>query len=336
MKYAVVIEKANGNYSAYVPDLPGCVATGKTPAQVRREIRKAVRFHIEGLREDGLPVPNPVSRAEYVEAYTRDAQCRSDSACDRRERRDQTAFPGMIGCRRRDIARGCARRVERVAGTFGRFAEVRQADRRYHLELSPQQRLDNLLGRVARSRDSRDEPAQGLARVHRIVERPPGPVAASTPAAGDTEPERVEAEHGAVRQRVKPPRQAGGQRVPCRRLASLSHAVVSGATRNRATAMTYHGIQIDREVIADFCRRHRIRRLSLFGSILRDDFRPDSDIDVLVEFEAGARTGLAFFGMQDELSGMLGRTVDLNTPQFLSKYFRDEVLHEARVLYAAA
>lgn len=88
--------------------------------------------------------------------------------------------------------------------------------------------------------------------------------------------------------------------------------------------------------IASFCRRHRIRRLSVFGSILREDFGPGSDIDVLVEFEPGARTGLGFFTMQAELSEMLGRTVDLNTPGFLSRYFRDEVLREAEVVYDAA
>jgi predicted RNase H-like HicB family nuclease len=68
MRYAVVIEKAGGNYSAYVPDLPGCVATGKTVKDTEREIREAVRFHIEGLREDGLPVPEPTSIADYIEA----------------------------------------------------------------------------------------------------------------------------------------------------------------------------------------------------------------------------------------------------------------------------
>jgi predicted RNase H-like HicB family nuclease/predicted RNA binding protein YcfA (HicA-like mRNA interferase family) len=68
MRYAVVIEKAEGNYSAYVPDLPGCVAAGSSVADVEREIRDAIRFHIEGLREDGLPVPAPTSMAEYVEA----------------------------------------------------------------------------------------------------------------------------------------------------------------------------------------------------------------------------------------------------------------------------
>lgn len=68
MRYAVVIEKADGNYSAYVPDLPGCVATAASVADVEREIRDSIRFHIEGLKEDGLPVPAPTSIAEYVEA----------------------------------------------------------------------------------------------------------------------------------------------------------------------------------------------------------------------------------------------------------------------------
>ena len=68
MRYAVMIEKAQNNYSAYVPDLPGCVATGATVAAVEKEIRDAIRFHIEGLRQDGLPVPSPTSIANYVEA----------------------------------------------------------------------------------------------------------------------------------------------------------------------------------------------------------------------------------------------------------------------------
>ena len=67
MRYAVVIEKADGNYSA-VPDLPGCVATGRTVAEAEAEIREAIRFHIEGLKADGAPVPPPTSIAEYIEA----------------------------------------------------------------------------------------------------------------------------------------------------------------------------------------------------------------------------------------------------------------------------
>lgn len=67
MRYAVVIEKGERNYSAYVPDLPGCVSVGETPEDVKAEIREAIEFHLEGMREDGLPVPAPSSRAEYVE-----------------------------------------------------------------------------------------------------------------------------------------------------------------------------------------------------------------------------------------------------------------------------
>jgi uncharacterized protein len=96
-------------------------------------------------------------------------------------------------------------------------------------------------------------------------------------------------------------------------------------------------IQIDVPVerIAAFCEQHHIRRLALFGSVLRDDYGPDSDVDVLVEFKPGTRVGLAFFGMQEELSQLLGRQVDLNTPGFLSRYFRDQVLAEAEDLYVA-
>jgi predicted RNase H-like HicB family nuclease len=68
MRYGIVIEKAEGNYSAYVPDLPGCIATGQTVEEVEREIREAIRFHIEGLREDGVPVPPPTTICDYVEA----------------------------------------------------------------------------------------------------------------------------------------------------------------------------------------------------------------------------------------------------------------------------
>ena len=99
--------------------------------------------------------------------------------------------------------------------------------------------------------------------------------------------------------------------------------------------MTLNGIEIPREQIASFCRERGIRRLSFFGSILRTDFGPASDIDVLVEFQPGIRVGLSFARMQNELSRIFGRKVDLNTPGFLSDYFRDEVLAEAEVLYAA-
>lgn len=95
-------------------------------------------------------------------------------------------------------------------------------------------------------------------------------------------------------------------------------------------------IEVPDDRIIDFCRRHHIRRLALFGSVLRDDFTPDSDVDVLVEFEEGKTPGFAFFGMQEELSTILGRRVDLRTPEELSKYFRDEVLAEAEELYVEA
>ena len=88
--------------------------------------------------------------------------------------------------------------------------------------------------------------------------------------------------------------------------------------------------------VAEFCCRHHIRKLSLFGSVLRDDFASSSDVDVLVEFEEGKTPGLAFFTMERELSELLGRPVDLNTPNCLSRYFRDEVLAEAEPLYDAA
>ena len=93
-------------------------------------------------------------------------------------------------------------------------------------------------------------------------------------------------------------------------------------------------IEVPRDQIIDFCQRHHIRKLSLFGSVLRDDFGSDSDIDVLVEFEPGHVPGFAFFGMEEELSKILGRKVDLNTPNFLSRYFRKRVMEQAEVQYA--
>jgi predicted nucleotidyltransferase len=94
-------------------------------------------------------------------------------------------------------------------------------------------------------------------------------------------------------------------------------------------------LALPQDEIAAFCRRHHITRLALFGSILHDDFGPESDVDVLVEFETGHVPGLAFFAMQDELSAILGRQVDLHTPQFLSPYFREQVRAEAQVQYVA-
>lgn len=95
-------------------------------------------------------------------------------------------------------------------------------------------------------------------------------------------------------------------------------------------------IDIPTDKVADFCRHHHIRKLMLFGSVLRDDFGPDSDVDVLVEFEEGRTPGLAFFTMQAELSELLDRDVDLNTPNCLSPYFVEKVLAEAEPIYVAA
>lgn len=92
-------------------------------------------------------------------------------------------------------------------------------------------------------------------------------------------------------------------------------------------------IHIDHQKIEEFCRPHHIRKLAFFGSVLRSDFGPESDVDILVEFEPGHVPGLAFFSLEEELSKMLGRKVELNTPGFLSPYFRDRVLSEAEVQY---
>ena len=95
-------------------------------------------------------------------------------------------------------------------------------------------------------------------------------------------------------------------------------------------------LNIPGEKIAKFCEKNQIRKLSIFGSALRKDFRLESDVDVLVEFDADARVGLIrLAGIEMELSDILGRKVDLNTPGFLSKYFRDQVLSEAVVQYDA-
>lgn len=107
--------------------------------------------------------------------------------------------------------------------------------------------------------------------------------------------------------------------------------------------MLINGVNFPEDLIADFCRRHGVARLSLFGSILREPspeggygFRPTSDVDMLVEFLPGeSKSLLDLGGMLMELREMLGREVDLRTPRDLSRYFRDQVLREARPLYAA-
>lgn len=92
-------------------------------------------------------------------------------------------------------------------------------------------------------------------------------------------------------------------------------------------------IALPTEEIVAICRKYHIARLSLFGSVLRNDFSPDSDVDVLVEFEPGKMPGLRFFTIQDELTQVLGRPVDLNTLESLSVYFRNKVEAEAVPLY---
>jgi predicted nucleotidyltransferase len=94
--------------------------------------------------------------------------------------------------------------------------------------------------------------------------------------------------------------------------------------------------EFSRDQIEPFCKKHHIKRLSLFGSELHGDNAPGSDIDILVEFEEGHIPGFAFAGIQRELSELLGRHVDLHTPESLSRYFRTDVVKEARPLYVAS
>lgn len=97
--------------------------------------------------------------------------------------------------------------------------------------------------------------------------------------------------------------------------------------RNRLT--------LPKELLVKFCRKNHISRLALYGSVLRDDFKPESDIDMLIEFEPGTKVGfIKMARMENELSSILGRKVDLRTPQELSRYFRQDVLENARVEYA--
>ena len=94
-------------------------------------------------------------------------------------------------------------------------------------------------------------------------------------------------------------------------------------------------IPIDKGAVADFCRKWHVSELALFGSVLRDDFGPDSDVDVLVRFDGDRTPGLGFITMQDELSAMFGRQVDLLTRKFISPFIRERVLAEAEVQFAA-
>ena len=95
-------------------------------------------------------------------------------------------------------------------------------------------------------------------------------------------------------------------------------------------------VSIDRDAVSAFCQRHHITRLALFGSVLRDDFDPDSDVDVLVEFQSGHVPGFNFVSIEREFSGLLhGRRVDMVTPKFLNSRIRDQILSSAEPLYVA-
>ena len=133
-------------------------------------------------------------------------------------------------------------------------------------------------------------------------------------------------------------------------VAFWAQDLVSAVTRSRRFAAAHRlrallegrhmpmraRISVDEEALAALCERHHIRRLALFGSVLREDFRPDSDVDVLVEFEPGQVPGFAFIAVQDELAELLGRRVDLHTAASLSRHIRNGVARDAEVHYVAA
>ena len=115
-------------------------------------------------------------------------------------------------------------------------------------------------------------------------------------------------------------------------VAEIQRRLTEPGRRVRAAQI----LNVDRAKVADLCRRHHIARLSLYGSVLRDDFRPDSDVDVLVEFEDGQTPGFGIIGIQDELSALFGgRRVDLVTLPGLNRWLRDPILASAHVMYAA-
>lgn len=113
------------------------------------------------------------------------------------------------------------------------------------------------------------------------------------------------------------------------------HATGAAAQSKPSVGESRLAIATPREEIEAFCQRWGVLRLSIFGSALRADFSPQSDIDILVEFAPDQKVGLSFFSMERELSEILGRKVDLNTPNFLSPHFRNEVLSQAQIQYDA-
>ena len=123
--------------------------------------------------------------------------------------------------------------------------------------------------------------------------------------------------------------------VPASLAASHSSAAPPGQAK-MGSMTSYHGIEIRLDALADLCRRYGVRELAIFGSAVREDFGEHSDVDLLVEFEPGVRIDLIeFLGLQEELSGLFGRKVDLVPRKGLKPRIRDEVVREARVLYAA-
>ncbi len=109
--------------------------------------------------------------------------------------------------------------------------------------------------------------------------------------------------------------------------------LMAGASQRLASSHAGRNIDVPQKQLEAFCRKHHISKLAFYGSVMREDFSPDSDVDVLVDFETGHVPGLAFFTIQDELSKLLGRKVDLHTPGDLSSRFRDTVVREAEVRY---
>jgi predicted nucleotidyltransferase len=120
----------------------------------------------------------------------------------------------------------------------------------------------------------------------------------------------------------------------------LCSSLLAAIRRYKGVAVTmilHVHIQLNPEFVAEFCKRHHVRRLSLFGSVLTDRFRPESDVDVLIEFEPEQTPGLfALARMQFEIEAVIGRPVDLRTSKFLSRFLRDEVLRLAEVQYPVA
>jgi predicted nucleotidyltransferase/DNA-binding transcriptional ArsR family regulator len=114
-------------------------------------------------------------------------------------------------------------------------------------------------------------------------------------------------------------------------LKNILNKIASSAASDQSPSHIF----ISANKLEQFSKRHHIRKLALYGSVLRDDFRPDSDVDILVEFEEGCTPGFGMVSLEVELSGLLGRRVDLRTPEDLSHLFREQVMRESEVKYDA-